>query len=438
MYAFLATAAAAFEPYELRTVQDAKRTTVWTEWKDAISEEVKSLRKNKTWQLKKRSQISSKANILPGRWVFKLKRGPNGKILKYKARWVVKGYRQEEGSDYTETFASVVKPMSYKAIFAIAAALDYEIEQMDVKTAFLYGLIKETVYVEQPHEFEEGDDVCLLKKSLYGLKQSPRTYVFIRGNTFIAVYVDDLLIVGLRKKEVSEIKSQLAKRFEMSDLGPCAYYLGMTVRRDRVNRKIFLSQQAYIEKFLRQHNMWEQKVRTTPIDSSAKIQPAEEGYIAPDELRTKYQSAVGSLMYAMLGTRPDIAYSVSVVSRFCANPTEEHWKLVERIMAYLRHTIQFELVYHGDLQLLSGYTDADWAGDIETRRSTSGWVFSLGSGAISWSSKRQTRVALSTVEAEYIGETQAAKEAIWLKSLLDQILPDSEKGPQATIIHCDN
>ncbi|SMQ52987.1 unnamed protein product [Zymoseptoria tritici ST99CH_3D7] len=166
--------------------------------------------------------------------------------------------------------------MSYKAIFAIAAALDYEIEQMDVKTAFLYRLIKDIVYVEQPHEFAEGDDVCLLDRALYGLKQSPRTWyetltayfekigfklldadisVFIRGNVFIVVYVNDLLIVGPLKKEISNIKAQLSKRFEMSDLGPYAYYLGITVRRDRVNRKIYLGQQAYIEKFLRDHNM---------------------------------------------------------------------------------------------------------------------------------------------------------------------------------------
>lgn len=141
------------------------------------------------------------------------------------------------------------------------------------------------------------------------------------------------------------------------------------------------------------------------MDSASKIELAKEGYIALDELRKKYQSAVGLLMYAMLGTRPDIAFSVSVVSRFCANPTEEHWKLVKRIMCYLRATVDFELVFQGDLKDLSGYTDSDWAQDPETRRSTSGWVFSLGSGAISWSSKRQTRVALSTVEAEYMGQT---------------------------------
>jgi hypothetical protein len=164
------------EPYEPRTLEEARRSIYWTKWKDACDDEIKSLRLNKTWRLKKRSEVGGN-QVLRGKWVFKLKRGPDGNIQKYKARWVVRGFEQVEGSNFNETFASVVKPMSYKALFAIAAAMDYEIEQMDVKTAFLYGDIDEEVYVEQPTGYDNGkDDVCILDKGLYGLKQSPRIW----------------------------------------------------------------------------------------------------------------------------------------------------------------------------------------------------------------------------------------------------------------------
>ncbi|KAJ0124118.1 Uncharacterized protein HZ326_31466, partial [Fusarium oxysporum f. sp. albedinis] len=187
---------------------------------------------------------------LRGKWVFKLKRGENGQVLRYKARFVVRGFEQREGIDFNETFASVVKPMSYKMIFAIAAALDLELEQMDVKTAFLYGLVTEEIYVEQPEGFDDGSGrVCKLLRALYGLKQAPRVWyetlstflatlgfkpllsdmgVFVKGHTFIAVYVDDLLIAGPSKDEIVAVKQALCNKFKMTDLGPCKYYLGMS------------------------------------------------------------------------------------------------------------------------------------------------------------------------------------------------------------------
>lgn len=454
--------AAAFmvEPFEPRTYEEAKNSTSWTEWKDAMGDEVKSLRLNKTWRLKKRSSVTASGkHILRGRWVFKIKRAADGSVQKYKARWVVRGFEQVEGSDYAETFAAVVKPMSYKALFAIAAAMDYEIEQMDVKTAFLYGNVDDEVYVEQPVGYEEDpDSVCQLDKALYGLKQSPRIWydtltkflrslgfealnadlsVFTRNGMIIAIYVDDLLIAGPSKNDISEIKRALNGRFQMSDLGPCTHYLGISVRRDRANRSIYLSQRGYIEKFLKDLGMWDVKTAVTPLDSS-RLPEAPQGYQAADALKSKYQRAVGLLMYAMLGTRPDIAYAVSVVSRFSANPTTDHWLAVQRILRYLRGTLDLELAFSGDLRPLVGYSDADWAGDISTRRSTSGYVFSIGTGPISWSSKRQSTVSLSTCEAEYIGQTQATKEAVWLRNLLAELTYMNERDIPTTIIYGDN
>lgn len=454
LYAMVAQAANT-EPYEPKTYKEATaNNSSRKQWKGGMTEEFESLEENDTWAL---VDLPHGRTALRGRWVYTLKRGPNGEVTRYKARWVVRGFEQREGLDYNETFASVVKPMSYKAIFALAAAEDWDLEQMDVKTAFLYGDVEEEIYVEQPTGFASEKyprRVCKLNKALYGLKQSPRVWyntfadymreiglvpidadysVFTDPDTgtIVALYVDDVLVTGPSRPDIQRIKDALNAKFKMSDLGPCSYYLGMTVTRDRTNRTLRLGQSAYIERFLRHHGMWESKPQSTPMETSARPLPAEDGYTASAELLKTYQSAVGSLMYAMLGTRPDIAFAVSVVSRYSSNPTEAHYAAVKRIFRYLRATIHWHLTYKGPLQDLIGYTDSDWAGDHDTRRSTSGYIYNLGSGAISWSSKRQATVALSTCEAEYIGQTQAAKEAIWLRGLLSQIRPN---GPLQTVI----
>ena len=229
---------------------------------------------------------------------------------------------------------------------------------MDVKTAFLYGNVEETIYVTQPTGFESGGKrkVCKLKKVLYGLKQSPRVWyntlavflielgfkpiaadysVFGDGTTIIAIYVDDILLAGPDKQGIQRIKDKLYERFEMTDLGACHYYLGITVTRDRANRILRLGQAGYVQKFITEYGMWESK-GTPTLMGTEKYQAAEEDFQATEASRTAYQSAIGSLMYAMLGTRPDIAYAVSVVSRYGLNPNESHWKAVKRIFRYLR------------------------------------------------------------------------------------------------------
>ena len=458
-FALLADHANKPDAFEPTTYEEAMSNSLnRMNWELSMKEEMKSLEDNNTWCL---VQAPPGAHVLRGRWVYVMKRGPQGEITRYKARWVVRGFEQQEGRDYHDTFASVVKPMSYKAIFALAAAMDWDLEQMDVKTAFLYGNVQEDIYVQQPDGFnKDSSKVCKLNKALYGLKQSPRIWyqhfseymkelglhpiesdesVFMdpKTGTIVALYVDDVLITGPNKAGIKRVKKGLNAKFHMSDLGPCAYYLGMTVKRDRQAGTIRLGQAAYVTRFLNHFNCWNLTPASTPLETSRKLQPAEEGYVAPRKLREDYQSAVGSLMYAMLGTRPDIAYAVSLVSRYAANPTPAHWNAVVRIFRYLRGTVHYELVYKGSLKDLCGYTDSDWAGD-STRKSTSGYLFNLGSGAISWSSKRQTTVALSTCEAEYIGQTQATKEAVWLRKLLNQLLRPDDSDPKATVIFGDN
>ncbi|KAJ5473962.1 hypothetical protein N7475_003528 [Penicillium sp. IBT 31633x] len=451
---FLTVAAKETEPFEPKTLHQAKNDASWLEWERAMLDEVNSLNQNKTWEL---VDPPKNRRILSGKWVYKLKRGPHGEVIRYKSRWVVRGFTQEEGIDYDETFASVVKPMSYKALFAIAAALDLEIEQMDVKTAFLYGYIDHEIYVEQPHHMTDGTSrVCKLRKALYGLKQAPRIWyqtltnflrnlgfepisadlgIFVRSNMYIAVYVDDLLIVGPSIAEIKKIKRSLRNRFQMTDLGPCSYYLGMSVQRDRQNRILYLSQEAYIDKVAHQFGISNGAPVSTPIETSP-LPENNPGYSCPPDQRILYQRIVGSLMYIMLGTRGDIAYAVSMASRYLANPGPQHLKLARRILRYLNGTKGLGLTYKGQPQMLKGFTDADWGGCRDTRRSTAGYLFNIGSGAISWQSKRQSVVALSTCEAEFLGQTQATKEAIWLRRLLNEL--NMNQGKTATIICGDN
>jgi hypothetical protein len=250
------------------------------------------------------------------------------------------------------------------------------------------------------------------------------------------VYVDDLLILGPRKDSIDVIKKALNTRFQMTDLGPCRYYLGMTIDRDRPQRRLCLGQKGYITKFVEQFGIHSDRPTAVPISTKDAAPPKiPEGYQAASDLLAKYQSAVGSLMYAMLGTRPDIAFAVSLVSRFGSNPLPEHWKIVESLLRYLRSTVNLQLVFEGPLKPLVGYTDADYAGDPNTRRSTSGFLFNVGSGAISWQSKRQAVVALSSCESEYIGQSQATKESIWLRALFSEL---QHRQVQATVIYCDN
>ena len=333
------------------------------DWKAAMQEEIDSLISNDTWIL---TQLPVGRTAIDGKWVYKVKRGPQGEVLRYKARWVVRGFQQREGIDYAETFASVVKPMSYKAIFALAAAKNWEVHQMDVKTAFLYGLIEGEVYVRQPTGFDnQSGDVCKLRQALYGLKQSPRVWydtlvaflkshglkalnadlsVFVKPGLIVAVYVDDLQITGSSLAEIHAVKQALSERFHMSDLGPCQYYLGMTVTRDRNNRILRLGQRAYLEKILRDHKMTDCKAAPTLMETQ-HLEDSPPDYQPTEDFRLQYQSAVGSLMYAMLGTRPDLAYAVSIVSRYASRPNNSHWQAVKRIFRYIKGTLDLELTF---------------------------------------------------------------------------------------------
>jgi hypothetical protein len=355
------------------------------EWTDAMTEEYQSIMKNEVWEIVPRPKNK---DVVSSRWLFKIKHAADGSIEKYKARFVARGFSQKEGIDYEETFTPVARYTSIRTIIALAAKMKWKLHQMDVKTTFLNGVIKEEVYIEQPQGFEVEDTkshVCRLKKGLYGLKQGPRAW-YGRINSFLTslgftkskadsnlyfkimnnelvillLYVDDLFLTG-EEKLIAEYKKRLASEFEMKDLG--------------------------------------------------------------------------SLMY-LTNTRPDICFAVNTLCQFLVEPRRVHLVAAKYVMRYLKGTIDYGLSYDGDHDFtLSGYTDADWAGSVSDRKSTSGCCFSLGSAMISWQSRKQSIIALSAAEAEYIAACSASCEAIWLRKLLTDLF-DLEM--RATLILCDN
>ena len=417
-----------------------------------MKDEIDSIIKNNTWEL---------VDLPPGRkaigckWVYIRKRTATGKIERYKARLVAKGFSQIEGIDFTETFAPVAKFSSIRALLALATDYDLEIHQMDVKTAFLNGDLDVDIYMEQPEGFTvtgSEHQVCKLKKSLYGLKQAGRAWYqkiddalfklgFTRLDTdhcvyqltrdglrlWIALYVDDLLIFSNQLEQLKDFKSQLSELFDMKDLGEAHFALGIEIIRDRAQRTLFISQRRYIDNLLRRYGMDDCKPISTPMEVKPKLtrlQCPQSGEQAASVRNLPYQSAVGAMMYAMLGTRPDIAFAIARLSQFSSNYGITHWSALKRVMRYLAGTRDLCISYRGAsastsvVTNLIGYCDADWGSDVDHRRSITGYVFTLAHGAISWQAKTQQTVALSSVEAEYMASTQATKEAIWWDRLL--------------------
>ncbi|KAM2549652.1 hypothetical protein TB1_013993 [Malus domestica] len=435
-------------------------------WQEAMKSEMDSMYQNQVWTL-----VDPPEGIVPvgNKWVFKRKIGVDGNVETYKARLVAKGYRQREGIDYEETFSPVAMIKSIRILLAIAAYHDYEIWQMDVKTAFLNGYLEEELYMTQPEGFmskSEKTKVCKLQRSIYGLKQASRswnirfdteikTFGFTQNEddncvyqkvvgdavVFLVLYVDDILLFGNDTAVLSSVKVWLSKTFHMKDLGDASYVLGIKLYRDRSRKLIGLSQSMYIDKVLSRFEMEQSKKGFLPVRHGIHLSKTMEPK-TPEEIghmsRIPYASAIGSLMYAMICTRPDIAYAVSITSRYQSNPGSEHWTAVKTVLKYLRRTKDMFLVYGGASELqVEGYTDADFQSDVDDRSSNSGYVFTLNGGAVSWKSKKQSVIADSTTEAEYVAAAEAGKEAFWMKKFI------TELGVVPTItspvtLYCDN
>ena len=450
------------------TYEEAMDCKEWEKWMKAMVEEIDSLLRNGTWVLVERPDGR---RVVSCKWIFKKKlEGADSENVRFKARLVARGFTQEHGVDYDEVFSPVVKHTSIRILLAIVARRDWELEQLDVKTAFLHGDLKETLYMAQPKGFVKAGDegkVCLLKKSIYGLKQASRQWhrkfddhviksgflrsaydecVYIKsvGGAVVAyllLYVDDMLLAGACPKEIQKVKLDLKKAFEMKDLGPAKRILGMTIIRNRKKKEIWLTQTDYVLRLLKRFQMSNVKEVSVPMSQQYKLSADQKPKCKAEEEEMKhipYANIIGSIMYAMIGTRPDIAQAISVTSRYMSNHGKEHWSALKWLMRYLKGASDVGILFKGDAEFkgdaLTGWCDSDFAGNIDTRRSQSGFLFSLYGSIISWKSSLQGVVALSTTEAEFMAMTSAVKEGKWLKGILE----DFGIKQEGVSIGCDN
>ena len=368
---------------------------------------------------------------------------------------MVRGFEQQYGKDYDQTYAGVCKSVTWKIVLAIAAVRNWKVEQIDAVTAFINSDIDNDVYIELPPAWKDmyhikGDYICKLLKALYSLKQSPRLWqkklretliklgfkppksdncVYIsQSGVIIITYVDDMLITGPDTQGIKDIKKALQDEFEMDDLGAAAYFLGVRIIRDRTIRSITLIQDAYISKVLHKYGMQNCKSASTPMDPGALNLMISNPNQATKQEIEEYQSKIGSLTYLATQTRTDIAFICSVLSRFLVNPSRDHLIAADRLLRYVQGSKYLAVVLGGnnldsdpDKGALHGYSDSDFAGDVEQRKSTSGYVFLFAGGVISSQSKRQSITALSTTEAEYYSLYKAIVEAAWLRYIFKEL-----------------
>ncbi|GJS72443.1 retrotransposon protein, putative, ty1-copia subclass [Tanacetum coccineum] len=437
-------------------------------WLDAMNVEMQSMKDNDVWVL---VELPPNARTVGSKWLFKKKTDMDGAVYVFKACLVAKGFTQTYGVDYEETFSPVADIRAIRILIAIAAYYDYEIWQMDVKTAFLNGHLSEEVYMDQPEGFVDQkypNHVCKLKRSIYGLKQASRQWnkrfdneikkfgftqnrdepcVYLKASgSYIAIlilYVDDILLMGNNIPMLQDVKSYLGKCFAMKDLGDVAYIIGIKIYRDRSKRLIGLCQSAYIEKILKRYSLENSKRGTIPMQEKLKLSKSQ-GTSTPAEIqrmqKIPYASAVGSIMYAVRCTRPDVAFAQNMTSRFQHNPGEIHWTTVKNILKYLRNTKDMFMVYGGNIERelrVSCYTYVGYLTDADTLRSQTGYIFVLNGGDVDWKSTKQSIFATSSTDAEYIAPFDASKEAVWIRKFISGlgIVPTIE---EPISMYCDN
>ncbi|KAL0429715.1 UNVERIFIED_CONTAM: Retrovirus-related Pol polyprotein from transposon TNT 1-94 [Sesamum radiatum] len=358
------------------TINEALSNSEAPFWKEAINSEIESIMQNHTWEL---VDLPPGSTPLGCKWILKRKYKADGSIDKYKARLVAKGFKQKEGLDFFDTYSPVTRITSIRVLIAIAALYDLEIHQMDIKTAFLNGELDEEIYMEQHEGF---------------------------------------VVPGQEKKQSRcyfDYQDNVDKIFDMKDMGLADVILGIKI--SKTSDGLALSQSHYIENILKKFKAYDSPPAKTPVDLNlhlAKNKGEPEGQI-------EYSRIIGSLMYIMNCTRPDIAYAVNKLSRFTSNPSKNHWKGLIRVLRYLKYTSNYGLHYTRYPAVLEGYSDANWISDSKDTKSTSGYVFTIGGGAVSWKSSKQTCIARSTMESEFIALDKAGEEAEWLRNFLEDI-----------------
>ena len=404
-----------------------------------MQREVQQLEDQGTWQVV--PKLPPGRTLIKGCWVYKTKRNPDHTVKQYKSRWVAKGFMQQEGIDYFETYAATLRTSSFRTIFPLVAHHGWPLYQADITGAFLHSLLQEDIYMEPPHGFYDGC-ICKLQKSLYGLKQAPYLWyqslarvledlgflclnadhcIFTNKtrNVFILVFVDDIQITGSNTTAIDALRTELKTEFALKEFA-AETFLGLQIERDPAKHSLTLHQRPYAERILQELGFQDSKPVTTPMVEHGLL--PHVGKVNRD-LQKWYRRVVGSLNHLATYTRPDLAYCISCLSRFLENPSSEHEAAAKRVLRYLKGTTNIGLTFklRPNEPIVLGYSDSDWAGDIETRKSTSGYAFFVAGGLVSWMSRRQSVVTLSSTEAEYVALSESLREATWLRGLLQEL-----------------
>ncbi|CAI7763334.1 unnamed protein product [Closterium sp. NIES-54] len=453
-------------PGEPATLKEALESSDAEEWKKAMESELKSIEENGTWEL---VELPEGRKAITSKWLFKIKSDADGK-----SRLVAKGYQQKEKVDYKELFAPVVKLTTLRTLLAGAAIKGWVVKQMDVTTAFLNGILEEEIFMAQPEGFDDGSGrVLRLKKALYALKQAPRQwYLKLRGvleeigftpstadhslfmlgkgeqRSFMVVYVDDILIFSPFSYLVKEVMLKLQDKFKCKALGDVSFYLGLHIERDVEKRCMRVHQRKYLEALAATFGQSEGHV-ATPFPSGFKCVKRPEEESVGEEERRHFHSLVGSLMYAAVNTRPDVAFATGQLARVVQCPNEEQVAAGMRVAKYLGQTPTVGLQYSAAAQrrqkgadgvepghlFLTAFSDASFASEPEYMTSVGGFICCVGGGPTAWESKKQVDQALSSVESEYMALFRAVREIVWQRRLLAE-LGEEQQGP--TPLYCDS
>lgn len=447
---------------EPQTYEEAMKSNEWRKWQVAVEAERNALEENNTWEYVSDESIGQN-KIIECKWVFKRKRNDKGNVVKFKARLVVKGF-QQRGMSFADIYSPVAKLPSIRVFLALCNNFGLTVHQLDVCSAFLNGDIKDDVYISLPKGFQEIEGkVCKLRKSLYGLKTSPKNwndkfhdlmtkmlfkrseyeyclYVKIndRNKTYILIYVDDVILAGTDENDVQNVIKKLNNNFKMNNLGQIRYFLGMNIKQNITDKTTMINQTSYLKKVLKKFGLSNCKPSKTPMESNFHHEYLKRENSESDEIEKTCRKAIGSLMYAMLCSRPDICNAVSILSRYQTCASYDLWKEIKKVLRYIQGTIHFSLIYHKMKceNLIVGYSDSDWAGDRTDRKSTSGYVFKVFDCTVSWASRKQSTVSLSSTEAEYVALSQCVSEACWLRYLVNDL--KISRDPVRVLILADN
>ncbi|GKC03745.1 retrotransposon protein, putative, ty1-copia subclass [Tanacetum coccineum] len=375
-------------------------------WIDAMNAEIQSMMENMVWVL---VDLPLGCKTVRSKWIFKKKTDMDGIVHTYKAHLIAKGYTQLYMIDYEEKFSPVADIRAISILISIAAYYNYEIWQIDVKTAFLNGYLDEDIYMVQPEGLVDPNHP----------RRASRSNV-----TFLILYVDDIVIMGNHIPSLQSVKDYLGKCCAMKYLGEETFIIGIKIYRDMSKRLIRLGQNAYMDKILKRYKLDNSKCGHIPMQERLDLNKTQ-GASTPKEVKrmqnVPYASAVGSIMYAVRCTRPDVAFTQNITSRFQQNPGELHWTAVKNILKYLRNTKDMFLVYGGNPKAelrVDCYCDAGFETDRDDTKSQTGYVFILNGGAVDWKSSKQSTTAMSATEAEYIAASEAAMEAVWIRKFI--------------------